>query len=778
MTTTDEQRRPSGDAEGPLAAPVLWPAADTGTGLLLAPDVADGSDGGPDGSPAGPAGPALPVVRWLGPLESIAVGTAGTVAAAGTWEDTVAGLEAATAGRLDGPRVVSTAAEGAPLLPEHSRGWFTRPALRGHRLSRQPETPAAGRDWSTAFRTDRVDADGDTLVIEATDPVAGLTLRTTVERVAGGALRASHELTNIGDDPYVVDGLEVLFPLPDHLTEVLDFTGRHLVERVPQRHTLTDGLWLRESRRGKTGVDAATMVVAGTPGFGTTHGEVVAVHVGWSGNSVLRVERDNATTPTIGGGELLLPGEVVLAKGEQYRTPWVWVVASHAGLDDVAATFHRWLRSQPAHPATQPVTLNVWEAVYFDHDLPRLKRLADLAARVGAERYVLDDGWFRHRRHDRAGLGDWWVDETVWPDGLGPLIDHVHGLGLQFGLWFEPEMINPDSDLYRAHPDWILSTGDRIPQLQRHQLVLDLTRPEVRDYLVERLSAILGAHAIDAVKWDHNRDLLDAGSGTREGAAAVHGQTAAYYELLDELRRRHPNVEWESCAGGGGRVDLGVLSRVQRVWTSDMTDALARQQIQRWTSQLVAPEYLGAHVSATVSHQTGRVMTVDFRAATAMWGAMGIEWDLTSASEEELDRLGAWLSLFKRFRPLLHSGRMVRPECADPSAQLTGVVAADRREALVAVAQLGVPVHNRGLVVPVPGLDPARRYRLERIEPEGPAGQAGSGRAAGDTGDAGFVAEPLGEAPVPGAVLGSVGIRLTARRRPETVTLLRAVAVD
>ena len=285
----------------------------------------------------------------------------------------------------------------------------------------------------------------------------------------------------------------------------------------------------------------------------------------------------------------------------------------------------------------------MWEAVYFRHDFATLAALADIAADIGVERYVLDDGWFTGRRSDRAGLGDWQVDEHVWPGGLHRLAGYVRARGMQFGLWIEPEMVNPDSGLYRAHPDWILAAGQRRPPLQRHQLVLDLTRPEVSGYLLERISALISEYEIAYIKWDCNRDIIDAGSRPRSGAPAAHGQALAVYALLDELRRRHPGVEWESCAAGGGRIDLAMLERVQRVWTSDMTDALARQSIQRWTGQLVPPEYLGAHMSAPFSHQTGRYMPLSLRCATALFGHFGIEWDLTEASDEDLAELAAWI---------------------------------------------------------------------------------------------------------------------------------------
>jgi alpha-galactosidase len=641
-----------------------------------------------------------------------------------------------------------------PLLGEHAYNRFTRPHLRGHRN---------GQAWSTRFRSEALIAHDSRLTLAGRDADAGLALAGTIEALAGGGLRMRYAVTNTAPGTYLLQGLEVVLPVPDHLTEVLDFTGRHERERTPQRHALTDGLWLRESRGGRPGLDAATMCVLGTPGFSTTSGEVLGVHVGWSGNSVLRVERDAASGTTLGGGEFLQPGEVGLEEGETYTTPWVYFAAADDGLDGLAAAWHAWQRSLDTHPRHQPVVLNVWEAVFFDHDLGRLRGIAERAARVGVERFVLDDGWFRHRRDDTAGLGDWWVDESVWPDGLDPLVEHVRGLGMEFGLWFEPEMVNPDSDLHRQHPEWILRAGPRQPMLERHQLVLDLTRPEVRQYLFERVDAVLTAHPIDFVKWDHNRDLLEAGTGRRWGAPAVHEQTVAFYELLDSLREVHPEVAWESCASGGGRIDFGVIERVQRFWTSDMTDALSRQQIQRWTTQLIAPEYAGAHVSSPVSLTTGRHLGLDFRAATALFGSFGIEWDLLEAGDADLDLLAEWIDRYRRFRPLLHSGRVIRPESTDPAVLLHGVVAADRAEALVAHVQMDESAHSRGVTVRVPGLDPDATYLLRWEGPRDPT--AVSRSAALPEGG------PLGQAPASGRSLATTGFWMP-RRRPETVTLV------
>jgi alpha-galactosidase len=746
LTEAIPQEPETGGAPAPFLIARPGPGARTGLLVIPRPGALPAVWAGPADTQPGPAGPADEPPGPAGP----AAGEAGQAAAG----------QAAAAGGLCG------------LLPEHAAGWYGRPGLSGYRLGTSGGRPVAGRDWSPLFRTSRLHREGTSARIEADDEVAGLRLATDIEAVPGGAVRCRHTLTNTGEQPYVVDGLEVVVPLPGRVGETLDFTGRQLAERTPQRQPINDGLWLREGRRGRTGHDSATVVVAGVPGFGFGHGEVWGVHVAWSGNTVYRVERLRSGVTTIGGGELLLPGEVALGPGESYAGPWVYLAASRGGLDDLAAQFHGYARSLAAHPGSpRPVNLNVWEAVYFDHDLRKLTALADAAAGLGVERYVLDDGWFRGRRDDRAGLGDWWVDEQVWPGGLHKLIDHVRRCGMTFGLWMEPEMVNPDSDLYRAHPDWILATGQRVPPLQRHQLVLDLTRPEVIRYLLERISGLLTEYEISYVKWDHNRDLLDAGSAARAGAPAVHDQTVAFYGLLDELRRRHPGVEWESCASGGGRVDLAVLERVERFWTSDMTDALARQAIQRWTGQLVPPEYLGAHVSAPFSHQTGRYMPLALRCATALFGHFGIEWDLTQAQAGDpaaLAELGAWIALYKAHRALIHSGRVIRADMPDETAWGHGVVAADRSAALLSYVQLDEPRHNRPAALRVPGLDPARRYRVTNVTPGGdPAGPPRGRAAAG-----------IGDVQMSGAALADLGLAVAAQRPLTAVVILVAAAGD
>ncbi|MCU7729323.1 alpha-galactosidase [Actinoplanes sp. KI2] len=594
------------------------------------------------------------------------------------------------------------------LLPEQSAGWLGTPGLTGHR---------DGAAFSTAFAVVGREEDAGRLVVAARDDVAGLALRIELEMTESGLVRQRATLTNDHAlSAFTLDGLMATLPVPAQATELLDFTGRHLRERIPQRQPFTLGTRLRENRRGRTGADASIVLAAGTPGFGFATGEVWGIHVAWSGNHRTLAERTAAGVALLGGGELLLAGEMRLAPGETYRGPWLYGSYGR-GLDRLSERFHRHLRARPQHPRSpRPVIVNTWEAVYFNHDLAKLTELADVAARVGAERFVLDDGWFRHRRDDHAGLGDWYVDETIWPKGLHPLVDHVRGLGMQFGLWCEPEMINTDSDLARAHPGWIMSTGGRMPPEARHQQVLDLGHREAYDYLLERLDALLREYDIAYLKWDHNRDLIEAGHSPG-GEAGVHVQTRQLYRLLDDLRARHPGVEIESCSSGGSRVDLGVLERTDRVWASDCNDALERQHIQRWTGTLLPPELIGAHVGPTVSHTTGRVHTLDFRAGTALFGHFGIEWDLTEVGEDERERLAAWVRLYKQLRGLLHGGTVVRADHPDPALWVHGVVAEDRSEAVYALVAMATGVASPPGRVRLPGLDPDAVYHVTPLAP-------------------------------------------------------------
>ena len=603
--------------------------------------------------------------------------------------------------------------ETVSILPQHSSGWLGRPGLLGNR---------DGAAWSVAFDevTHRVDEagvdtwlegpdDGVRLVSVGIDHACGLEVTTELRLLASGLVALRATVTNRGTDRYEVNHLEPALPVPDEAQELLDMTGRHAHERVPQRRPFDVGQWMREAWGGRPGHDSATVLCAGTPGFGFRRGTVWGVHLGWSGNQVLSAERHTAGWRLLRGGERLLPTEGAVDPGESYTSPWLYGSWGR-GLDDFSARFHEYLRARPQHPSSaRPVVLNTWEAVYFDHDLPKLLELAETAARLGVERFVLDDGWFRARRDDTAGLGDWHVDEDVWPHGLAPLVDRVRALGMEFGLWVEPEMVNLDSDLARAHPDWVLQTehGPGLPS--RNQHVLDLGHPEAYAYVVDLISALVKQYGIAYLKWDHNRPLVDAGQGLT-GRPGVRAQTAATYRMMAELKQRHSGLEIESCCGGGGRLDLGIMEYADRVWVSDCIDAHERHRLVRWTGLTLPPEVMGTHVGSVRDHTTGRRLSLDFRAGSAIFGHFGVEWDLTSADPDEVGQLRTWIERYKHERSLLHTGTVVNADLDIPGLELTGVVARDRGAALYRLSALEHLLVSPPGRVPLPGLDPDQVY--------------------------------------------------------------------
>jgi len=644
------------------------------------------------------------------------------------------------------------------LLPERSRGWSAYGGLDGHR--------ADGRDWAPRLARTSSDQSGNRLSWKGSDPVAGVAVALRVALDEHGVLTVSADVTNAGDGELTVVALAPVLPLPARAEETLTLVGRWAKEMQEKRTVVERGALVLESRRGRTSHESSPTLFAGTRAFAEELGEVWAAHLGWSGNHHLRTEALPDGRRFLSLAELLLPGEVRLAPGLTYSTPTTFAAYSDHGLGGISDAFHAHVRARHGHVSSpRPVLLNTWEAVYFRHDVPELQRLADVAAAVGVERFVLDDGWFRGRDDDTSSLGDWFVDERKYPKGLGELADHVTALGMEFGLWFEPEMVNEDSDLFREHPEWVLGIDGQEPVRGRNQLVLDLARPEVSAYLVTRLDALLTDVAISYIKWDMNRDLVAAGH--RGGAAGVHAQTMALYSLLDELRLRHPDVEIESCSSGGARIDLGIAARTDRFWTSDCNDALERQHIQRAFSYVLPPELMGAHVGPTWSHTTARTHTLPFRAATAIFGHLGFEWDLATATDEDRAGVAQVIALHKAHRHLLHHGRTVRIDHPDASALAHGVVAHDRGEALYSYAQLSTTDATTPTPLRLAGLDPKRRYRVERVLLPGATWSPGKHHPAWY--EDGLEAD--------GALLSQVGVPLGVHV-PESATLVRVSALD
>ena len=566
------------------------------------------------------------------------------------------------------------------------------------------------------------------VIVTARDEEQGVEVEWHLELLPGGLVRQKATVTNLfGADagaPLEIGKIELGFPLPESAGEILTTTGHHLRERSPQRQPLTVGRFEKPQLAGRPDFDASLLLTAGVPGFGFEHGDAYSVHVGWSGNSVLSAERLPYTTGVIGGGELLFGGEVTLAgPGEgqnSYDTPWLF--GSYGdGLNEIAARFHSYVRS--LHPRLfshgRPVILNTWEAVYFDHNFDTLKALADRAADSGVERFVVDDGWFGSRRDDTSGLGDWQIAQDVWPDGpksLKALADYVHGKGLEFGLWFEPEMVNPDSDMFRNHPDWVLKpTAGRLPMQGRTQQVVDLTNPDAYDYIYGAMDKLVSELGIDYIKWDHNK-LVTEEVSPLTGRPAAHAQTLAVYRIFTDLKAAHPGLEIESCSSGGGRIDLGILEVADRVWASDCVDPVERADIQRYTSLLVPPEMIGEHVGASPAHSTHRATSQEMRMATAFFGHMGIEWNLLKEPQEDIDKLSEWTAEFKKHREWFAVDTVVHSDAADPAVRVDGCVMPNKAAAIYRFTQLTTSQTYPSAPVRLPGLDPDAVYVVSPLD--------------------------------------------------------------
>lgn len=635
------------------------------------------------------------------------------------------------------------------LTPLMAAGYVGMPGLAGHR---------DGTAFAPFPRLVAAEIHGTMVTLTSTDEVNGIELVHTLNLDDDtGVLEASTRLINRQAGIYTLDYLAApVIPLPSWASDHIGFTGRWAGEFTTMRAPIPTGAIVRENRRGRTSHDCFPGALLASHDASERQGDAMALHLAWSGNHSHRIERLADGRGTVMFGELLLPGEIRLSQGESYTTPTLVAAVDRGGFNAVSKRLHRFVTKRIVDACvterSRPVHYNSWEAIYFDHDPAVITDLAERAAALGVERFVLDDGWFGARRSDAAGLGDWTVSDSVYPQGLTPLIDRVRLLGMEFGLWVEPEMVNPDSDLFRAHPDWVLSLPG-VPQLPaRNQYVLDLSQQAVSDYLFDRIDALLSENAIGYLKWDMNRDINHPGN--KAGHASTHAQTEALYALIDRVRAAHPDVEIESCASGGGRADYAVLRRTQRLWTSDSNDAIDRLRIQRGASYFFPCAVLGAHVGPRDCHITGRRLSMALRAGVAMCGHMGIEMDVRELTGDEASELAAAIALHKRHRALIHGGDRVRIDMP-PERDAFGIIAADRREAIFSYALL--EGHDATLPgrLRFEGLDPARHYRMSQIWPADSA------------------AEPR---EVTGDALMQVGIELPLRW-PQSITIWHLIAI-
>lgn len=592
----------------------------------------------------------------------------------------------------------------APLWPDPASGWSNSPGWR--------EGPDPAKPWKSrgchaedaqAVRAEYAHPDG-----YRSDFVIGVVADSLFKLTMTGSWPADRPCGRIA----------LALPLPANATEALCFGGRWAGEMTIDRVPLAGGVSRINRAGSRSGHDAFPGLVAGSQGFTADSGELLAIHLGWSGNYELAVEttRDGSYRAIF----YLDPRELAQRADGGFASPELYFGWSDKGLNGIRTVFQDGVRRlrQRSGAATQgKVQLNTWEGVYFEHSEDRLKAMATAAAAMGFERFVLDDGWFGRRNDDTRGLGDWTPRPEVYPNGLGGLIEHVESEGLEFGLWFEPEMVNADSALYEAHPEWILGEPDQ--PLGRNQYGLDLTQPACFVHLHDVLASALADPRIASVKWDMNRDLPQA-AGLPLAPAATR--------LVESVRASRAGLEIEACASGGGRTDLSALAWCNRVWLSDAHDPDVRTPMMSAYSLFAPPEVMGCHIGPQNSHQTGRRWSLHSRASMAVLASMGMELDPLTLSASEAETVASYVELHKRHRPWLHTGHMLSLDHPDPGLSVLGVFSAERDRALLFLLQrqprsqqVPLPLriaHLNGKVqVSAPLLDPAL-HRGASVQPE------------------------------------------------------------
>ena len=524
-----------------------------------------------------------------------------------------------------------------------------------------------------------------------------------------------------GSSLRILRALSASVDFHDRDYELLYLSGAWTRERHIQRRPVAPGGTRIESRRGSSSHNMNPFAALVRPNTDEEHGDAYGFSLVYSGSFMAQAEVDQFDMTRVSIGINPFDFSWLLEAGQSFQTPEAVLVYSPEGLGGMSRTYHRLYRTRLCRGVhrdkPRPILVNNWEATYFDFTAEKIEAIARAGAELGIELFVLDDGWFGRRDNDHSSLGDWVVDKNKLPNGLRNLAERVNQAGLQFGLWFEPEMISPDSDLYRAHPDWCLHVPGRRRTEARHQLILDMSRQDVRDYLFGALSDILSDAPISYVKWDMNRNMTEIGSAGLSSdfqTETAHRYMLGLYELLERITAKFPHILFESCSGGGGRFDPGMLYYMPQTWTSDDSDAIERLKIQYGTSIVYPVSTMGAHVSAIPNHQVARLTPLEIRGHVAMSGNFGYELDLTKFDEREKDVVRRQVAAYKELRVLVQNGDMYRllsPFEGNETAWM--FVSEDRREAVV--------FFFRSLAVPNPplgrlklrGLDPARNYRLE-----------------------------------------------------------------
>ena len=595
------------------------------------------------------------------------------------------------------------------VFPEGGTGFRGSPACIGER---------DGRDWCHSFLMEGHTSTRNRATFDYLDHQGQLQLRLEFDLDPSGVLQRRSTITNIGNSPYTIyNCAAAATPVPAFCNQVMRFHGCWTGEFMRRVVPFTEGILATENRTGRTSHEHFPAILAGTD-FRENSGTIYASHLGWSGNAKCLAETIADSTKQLQCAELLIPGEGVLGPNESYTSPWSFETCSSKGLNGISINYHRFFRSRLApdnlKSRKRPVQFNTWEAVYFDHEEKKLREMAKTASQLGVERFVLDDGWFHGRSDDTRALGDWWPDKEKYPGGLSSLIDYVTGLGMEFGLWVEPEMVNENSDLFRKHPDWALHLRGHNSTRGRNQLVLDLANNGVCEYLFDTIDSLLQNHPIGYLKWDMNRILTEAG---HHGKASVSAQTKALYELIKKIRTAHPTVEIETCASGGGRIDFEILKITERFWASDSNDPFRRLKIQQGASIFFPPEVIGSHIGPAHCHTSGRVTELSFRAMVALAYHFGAELNILELNSGEKDQLKQFIHLYKEKRELFHTGDYLRLEQGDNSKNGYGIIAADKEEAIFFIHQTNLDGHSVDRTVRFAGLDRNRSYTLRFLHP-------------------------------------------------------------
>ncbi len=566
------------------------------------------------------------------------------------------------------------------------------------------------------------DAEAETVTIDMVDPLLDLTVQLIYSVYRDfDAITRSVRFVNDSSDPLVLHrALSASVDFPHASFDMLHLSGAWARERYVERRALAPGCQSIESRRGASSHQQNPFVALLEQDATEDHGNVYGFNLVYSANFLAQAEVDQFRTARVSMGINPFDFAWRLEPGESFQTPEVVMVHSSQGIGGMSRTYHRLYRTRLCRgqfrDRVRPILINNWEATFFYFNAEALEQIAQTAKEMGIELFVLDDGWFGKRNDDTSSLGDWVVNRDKLPDGLAGIGEKLDAIGMQFGLWFEPEMVSPDSDLYRAHPDWCIHVPDRRRTESRNQLILDFSREDVCAAVVDMISRVLESAPITYVKWDMNRHMTEAGSATlpaERQRELAHRHILGVYRVMEEVTRRFPHVLFESCSGGGGRFDPGILYYMPQTWTSDNTDAVCRLKIQYGTSIVYPASAIGAHVSAVPNHQVGRITPLTMRGHAAMSGNFGYEMDLSRLSERDKKLVRAQVRLYKELRPLVQQGDMYRLKSPFEGNEAAWMfVAQDRREAVVfwfkVLAQPNAPFS----LLKLKGLDPELDYEV------------------------------------------------------------------